>query len=76
MFPLMYHSLHASAVESGLTTFCLGRTVVAVQFSTFTNINSASMGMAATLFNVQNRIGSAIGVAILASILGKWALAR
>jgi ABC-type proline/glycine betaine transport system permease subunit len=28
------------------------------------------MGMAATLFNVQNRIGSAIGVAILASILG------
>ncbi|MEW5596586.1 hypothetical protein ABGT24_24385 [Peribacillus frigoritolerans] len=44
---------------------------MAVQFSTFTNINSASMGMAATLFNVQNRIGSAIGVAILASILGE-----
>ncbi|MBR8645616.1 multidrug efflux MFS transporter [[Brevibacterium] frigoritolerans] len=132
VFPLMYQSsLHASALESGLTTFpeaiglmvasrmmpwttkklgihqvirigllstiiiytlisivgptanpwflrallfsvgiCLGHTVVAVQFSTFTNINSASMGMAATLFNVQNRIGSAIGVAILASILG------
>ncbi|MCK1986179.1 DHA2 family efflux MFS transporter permease subunit [Peribacillus simplex] len=132
VFPLMYQSaLHASAFESGLTTFpeaiglmvasrmmplttkklgihqvirmgllstiiiytlislvgptanpwflrallfsvgvCLGHTVVAIQYSTFTNINSASMGMAATLFNVQNRIGSAMGVAILASILG------
>ncbi len=132
VFPLMYQSaLHASALESGLTTFpeaiglmvasrmmplttkklgihqviqmgllstiiiytlislvgptanpwflrallfsvgvCLGHTVVAIQYSTFTNINSASMGMAATLFNVQNRIGSAMGVAILASILG------
>ncbi|MGE7879683.1 MDR family MFS transporter [Peribacillus muralis] len=132
VFPLMYQSsLHASALESGLTTFpealglmvssrlmpwttkkmgihqvirigllgtiiiftlislvgptanpwflrallfsigiCLGHTVVAVQFSTFTNINSASMGRATTLFNVQNRIGSAIGVAILASIIG------
>ncbi|MGE7924255.1 DHA2 family efflux MFS transporter permease subunit [Viridibacillus arvi] len=49
---------------------CLGHTVVAVQFSTFTNITSASMGRATTLFNVQNRIGSAFGVAILASILG------
>ncbi|WP_285769428.1 DHA2 family efflux MFS transporter permease subunit [Peribacillus sp. SI8-4] len=49
---------------------CLGHTVVAVQFSTFTNIGPASMGRATTLFNVQNRIGSAIGVAILASILG------
>lgn len=49
---------------------CLGHTVVAVQFSTFTNIDSASMGRATTLFNVQNRMGSAVGVAILASILG------
>ncbi|TYR81431.1 DHA2 family efflux MFS transporter permease subunit [Priestia megaterium] len=50
--------------------FFLGHAVVAVQFATFTNISSVSMGRATTLFNVQNRLGSAIGVALLASILG------
>ena len=49
---------------------CLGHAVIAVQSSIFTNITSASMGRATTLFNVQNRLGSAVGVAILASVLG------
>lgn len=48
----------------------LGHTVVTVQASVFTNIPSLSMGQAATLFNVQNRLGSAIAVAILASMIG------
>lgn len=48
----------------------LGHAVIAVQSSIFTNITSASMGRATTLFNVQNRVGSAVGVAILASVLG------
>lgn len=50
--------------------FFLGHAVVAVQISTFINITSASMGRATTLFNVQNRIGSAVGVVLLASLLG------
>lgn len=49
--------------------FFLGHTVVSVQATIFNNINSASMGQATTLFNVQNRIGSAVGIAILASLL-------
>ncbi|MFP3377446.1 MDR family MFS transporter [Bacillus sp. SIMBA_069] len=47
----------------------LGQSVGAVQFSAFNNIAPPSMGRATTIFNVQNRIGSAIGVAVLASIL-------
>ncbi|KFN02062.1 DHA2 family efflux MFS transporter permease subunit [Bacillus clarus] len=131
VFPLMYQNvLHASALETGLTTFpeaiglmvasqlvpwsykklgarklistglvgsaiifvllsfvnhetnpwmirmllfgigvFLGHSVGAVQFSAFNNIQPASMGRATTIFNVQNRLGSAIGVAILASLL-------
>lgn len=49
---------------------CLGHAVIAVQSSIFTNVTSSSMGRATTLFNVQNRVGSAVGVAILASVLG------
>ena len=47
----------------------LGQSVGAVQFSAFNNIAPPSMGRATTIFNVQNRLGSAIGVAVLASIL-------
>ena len=47
----------------------LGQSVGAVQFSAFNNITPPSMGRATTIFNVQNRLGSAIGVAFLASIL-------
>ncbi|HWQ42484.1 MAG TPA: MDR family MFS transporter [Desulfosporosinus sp.] len=50
----------------------LGHAVVSVQFLTFNNISSASMGRATTLFNVQNRIGSALGVVLLASLLGSF----
>lgn len=52
--------------------FFLGHAVVALQILTFNNINSATMGRATTLFNVQNRIGSALGVVILASLLGAF----
>ena len=52
--------------------FFLGHAVVAVQILTFNNITPALMGRATTLFNVQNRIGSALGVVILASILGAF----
>ena len=52
--------------------FFLGHAVVSVQATIFNNVNSASMGQATTLFNVQNRIGSAIGIAILASLLGAF----
>ncbi|MFE7082914.1 MDR family MFS transporter [Priestia megaterium] len=52
--------------------FFLGHAVVSVQATIFNNINSASMGQATTLFNVQNRIGSAVGIAILASLLGAF----
>lgn len=52
--------------------FFLGHAVVAVQFLTFNNITSASMGRATTLFNVQNRIGSALGVVVIASLLGAF----
>ncbi|CUB10651.1 putative transport protein HsrA [Bacillus cereus] len=47
----------------------LGQSVGAVQFSAFNNITPSSMGRATTIFNVQNRIGSAMGVAVLASVL-------
>ncbi|MEN1969324.1 DHA2 family efflux MFS transporter permease subunit [Lentibacillus sp. N15] len=50
--------------------FFLGQTVGAAQISAFTNITSASMGKATTLFHMQNRLGSVLGVAILASVLG------
>lgn len=49
--------------------FFLGHAVGAVQVGAFANISSHSMGQASTLFHVQNRIGSALGVAILASLL-------
>ncbi|MDC2864275.1 MDR family MFS transporter [Bacillus sp. BP-3] len=49
--------------------FFLGHSVGSVQCSAFHNIYPSSMGRATTIFNVQNRLGSAIGVAILASLL-------
>ncbi|MBJ8031223.1 MDR family MFS transporter [Bacillus cereus group sp. N21] len=52
--------------------FFLGHSVGAVQFSAFNNIHPSSMGRATTIFNVQNRLGSAIGVAILASLLAAF----
>ncbi|EMA6343946.1 multidrug efflux MFS transporter [Bacillus cytotoxicus] len=49
--------------------FFLGHSVGTVQFSAFQHIQSSSIGKATTIFHVQNRLGSAIGVAILASML-------
>ena len=50
--------------------FFLGQTVGAAQISAFKHIESSSMGRATTLFNMQNRLGSVLGVAILSSVLG------
>lgn len=49
--------------------FFLGNAVGAVQTSAFYTISPSSMGQASTLFHVQNRLGSALGVALLTSIL-------
>lgn len=47
----------------------LGHTVGAVQIASFANIPPSSMGRASTWFTVQNRLGSATGVALLSVIL-------
>lgn len=52
--------------------FFLGHVGVTVQFLAFNDITSASMGRATTLFNVQNRIGAALGVVSLAGFLGAF----
>lgn len=52
--------------------FFLGHVGVTVQFLAFRDITSASMGRATTLFNVQNRIGAALGVVSLAGFLGAF----
>ncbi|ASS75851.1 MFS transporter [Tumebacillus algifaecis] len=49
--------------------FFLGQAVGAVQIASFSNIPGASMGRASTLFTVQNRLGSAMGLAVLATLL-------
>src|SRR5699024_7140925 len=51
--------------------FFLGQTVGAAQISAFKHIESPSMGRATALFNMQNRLGSVLGVAILSSVLIK-----
>ena len=47
----------------------LGQTVGAVQIAAFAQIPPAAMGRASTWFTVQNRLGSAIGMAILSAVL-------
>lgn len=47
----------------------LGQTVGAVQIAAFATIPPASLGRASTWFTVQNRLGPAIGLAILSGIL-------
>ncbi|RRJ64971.1 DHA2 family efflux MFS transporter permease subunit [Paenibacillus oralis] len=47
----------------------LGHTVGAVQIAAFANIPPALMGRASTWFTVQNRLGPAIGLAVLSGIL-------
>ncbi|MCG7383727.1 MDR family MFS transporter [Paenibacillus sp. ACRRY] len=47
----------------------LGQTVGAVQIASFAQIPPPSMGRASTWFTVQNRLGSAIGLAVLSAIL-------
>lgn len=49
--------------------FFLGNAVGVVQASAFNTISPSSMGQASTLFHVQNRLGAALGVALLTSIL-------
>jgi predicted MFS family arabinose efflux permease len=49
--------------------FTLGHAVGAIQLLAFARIEPAQMGQAATLFQVQNRLGSALGVALLGSLL-------
>ncbi|PZD95723.1 MFS transporter [Paenibacillus sambharensis] len=51
------------------TGFFLGNAVGVIQATAFTGIPPVSMGQASTLFQVQNRLGSALGVAILSSII-------
>jgi EmrB/QacA subfamily drug resistance transporter len=53
-------------LSGGLT---LGHTVGAIQLLAFARIEPPQMGQAATLFQVQNRLGSALGVALLGSLL-------
>lgn len=48
--------------------FSLGQVVGSVQIAAFANIPSA-MGQSSTLFTLQNRLGQAIGLALLGSIL-------
>ncbi|PID00687.1 MDR family MFS transporter [Sporosarcina sp. P29] len=50
--------------------FFLGQTVGAAQISAFKNIDFPSMGRATMLFNMQNRLGAVLGVAILSGVLG------
>lgn len=52
-----------------LAGFFLGHAVGAAQVVCFANISSSSMGRATTLFNVQNRLGSAFGVAVMSCVL-------
>ena len=52
-----------------LAGFFLGHAVGAAQVVCFANISSTSMGRATTLFNVQNRLGSAFGVAVMSYVL-------
>lgn len=47
----------------------LGQTVGAVQIASFARIPPPSMGRASTWFTVQNRLGSAIGMALLSAVL-------
>ncbi|OMF13753.1 MFS transporter [Paenibacillus amylolyticus] len=47
----------------------LGQTVGAVQIAAFAQIPPGSMGRASTWFTVQNRLGSAIGMALLSAVL-------
>ncbi|UOQ42597.1 DHA2 family efflux MFS transporter permease subunit [Halobacillus salinarum] len=49
--------------------FCLGHAVGASQITAFANITPSQMSRATTLFQVQNRLGSVLGVAILSSVL-------
>lgn len=52
-----------------LAGFALGHAVGAVQITSFTNIAPPQMGRASTLFTVQNRLGSALGMASLGTIM-------
>lgn len=52
-----------------LAGFSLGHAVGAVQITSFANIAPPQMGRASTLFTVQNRLGSALGMALLGTIM-------
>lgn len=52
---------------------CLGHTVGAVQIAAFSNVPPVSMGRATTWFAVQNRLGPAIGMAVLSAIMAAMA---
>jgi len=49
--------------------FFLGHAVGVVQASAFNTLSPSSMGHASALFHVQNRLGAAIGMALLTGIL-------
>lgn len=49
--------------------FCLGTAVGTVQASAFSTISPTSMNQASTLFQVQNRLGAAFGIALLSSVI-------
>jgi len=48
----------------------LGHAVGAVQLAAFAELPPPAMGRATTLYTVQNRLGGALGLALLASLLG------
>lgn len=47
----------------------LGQTVIGTQVSAFNSITKKDMSKATTLFNMVNRVGAALGIAIVATIL-------
>nr|WP_218090276.1 DHA2 family efflux MFS transporter permease subunit [Paenibacillus solanacearum] len=49
--------------------FTLGHSVGAVQLLAFAQVEPPRMGQATMLFQVQNRLGSALGVAVIGSVL-------
>lgn len=55
-----------------LSGFFLGNAVGIIQASAFGTIAPSAMGQASTLFQVQNRLGSGIGMAALTSILAAF----
>ncbi|MEK4969801.1 MULTISPECIES: DHA2 family efflux MFS transporter permease subunit [Cytobacillus] len=55
----------------GLT---LGHAVIAMQYTAFHHINKEKMSQATTLFNVQNRLGAAMGIVSISLIISMFSI--